>query len=257
MKKSDMKVLALDIENSYIIGGMWGLWNQNFSLEQLFDYGKVLCYAARWVGDKHMAFERHDNEDFLTGIHRLLDEADAVLTFNGKRHDLPLLNREFLKAGLSPPSPYKHIDLLETAKRAFKFPSNKLQHLVTELGIGSKLDHEGFELWTKALANDEKAWATMEKYNKHDVVLLEKLYKRMLPWIAGHPNHNLYTSHRNGPVCNNCGGRHLQRRGFDTTLTQKYQRYKCMSKTCGKWMRSRFTVVEPEIREYILTGAAN
>lgn len=249
-----MKILALDIENSFIIGGMWGLWGQNISLEQMFDYGKVLCYAARWHGSREMLYDRHDRRGFLTGIHALLDEADAVLTFNGKRHDLPLLNREFLKAGLSPPSPYKHIDLLETAKRAFKFPSNKLQHLVTELGIGTKLDHEGFELWTKVVLGDEKAWATMEKYNKQDVKLLEKLYKRMLPWIAGHPNHNLYGTSKN--VCPHCGSKHLQSRGTRTykTLTGIYQRYQCQS--CHAWSRSRFSEIVREEGRSVLVPAA-
>lgn len=231
------------------------MWNVNLSLDQMFDYGKVLCYAARWVGEREMIFDRHDREGFLKRVHALLDEADAVLTFNGKRHDVPLLNREFIKAGMQPPSPYKHIDLLETAKRAFKFPSNKLQHLVTELGIGSKLDHEGFELWTKVLVNDPKAWATMERYNKQDVRLLEKLYKRMLPWIGGHPNHNMYGTNRN--VCPNCGSKHLQSRGGGEYKTQtgSYKQFQCQN--CGKWCRSRFTEVKKEEGRSILVPTAN
>lgn len=250
-----MKLLLLDIENSYIVAGTWGLWNQNISLEQMFDYGKVLCYSAKWYGDKQLLFARHDDKGFLGGIHALLDEADAVVTFNGKRHDLPLLNREFLKAGLSPPSPYKHVDLLDTAKRAFKFPSNKLQHLVTELGIGSKLDHEGFDLWTKVILNDEKAWTTMEKYNKQDVRLLEKLYKRMLPWIGNHPNHNLYGDDRG--VCPKCGSKHLQSRGGGTYKTQTgiFKQYQCMS--CKSWHRDRISQIPRTEAKFISVPAAS
>lgn len=239
------------MENSFLVGGIWNLWNQNISLDQLFDNGKVLCYAAKWLDKKDMMFAKHDEAHFLSSIHALLDEADAVLTYNGKKHDIPMLNREFIKAGMTPPSPYKQIDLLETMKKAFKFPSNKLQHVSDELGIGQKLDHEGFELWIKVLRDDPKAWATMKKYNIQDVKLLEKLYWKVQPWIVGHPNYNMYGT---TGVCPTCGGKHLQKRGKYTTQTGVYTRLHCQD--CGAWSRTRFTEVDKSVRETIYVGAA-
>lgn len=246
-----MRILALDIENSYLLSGTWGIWGQNIGLEQLFDNGKVLCYAAKWVGKKGMMYAKHTDSNFLQSIHALLDEADVVLTYNGKHHDIPMLNREFLKAGMSPPSPYKQIDLLETMKKAFKFPSNKLQHVSTELGIGKKTEHEGFSLWVKCLQGDSAAWATMEKYNKQDVTLLEKLYNKTKAWAVGHPNQNTHGKHG---VCPVCGGKHLQSRGTYKTATGIYPRFQC--RDCGKWSRGRFTLVERTIRPDILVEAA-
>mgnify|MGYP001183356513 CR=1 FL=1 len=246
-----MKILALDIENSYLLSGTWGIWNQNVGLEQLFDNGKVLCYSAKWLGKKDMMFAKHTEPYFLSSIHALLDEADAVLTYNGKKHDIPMLNREFIKAGMTPPSPYKQIDLLETMKKVFKFPSNKLQHVSDELGIGQKLKHEGFELWVKCLQEDKAAWATMKKYNMQDVKLLEKLYWKVQPWVGQHPNHNLYG---NTGVCPKCGGKHLQLRGKYVTQTGVYSRLHCQD--CGSWSRTRFTEVEKDARTSIYVGAA-
>jgi len=250
-RRITIKILALDIETLYLTAGVWGVWGVNVGLEQLFDNGKVLCWAAKWIGKRDMFYGEHRDLDFLQRIHALLDEADAVLTYNGKRFDVPMLNREFLKAGMSPPSPYKQIDLLETMKKQFKFPSNKLQHVSSELGIGSKTKHEGFSLWTKCEAGDPKAWELMERYNKQDVRLLEKLYNKTKAWTVGHPNQN--THGKNG-VCPVCGGKHLQSRGTYKTATGIYPRLQCVS--CGKWSRGRFTLVEKTIRPNILVEAA-
>jgi hypothetical protein len=40
---------------------------------------------------------------------------------------------------------------------------------------------------------DKQAWDMMKKYNIQDVVLLEKVYEKMLSWIRNHPNHNRFT----------------------------------------------------------------
>lgn len=86
--------------------------------------------------------------------------------------------------------------------------------------------------------NEEAAWKEMEEYNVHDVVILEKVYLKLLPWIPNHPNHGLYKDVAD--VCPNCGGNHLERRGYAYTGAGKYQRFQC--KGCGTWSRSKNTV---------------
>jgi DNA polymerase III epsilon subunit-like protein len=87
----------------------------------------------------------------LKKIHSLLDECDAVIHYNGTRFDIPTLNKEFLEAGMPPPSPYHQIDLLKTSRKEFRFPSNKLDYVARALGLGQKTKHEGFELWIKSV----------------------------------------------------------------------------------------------------------
>lgn len=245
-----MKVLALDIENSYALAGVWSIWGVNISIDQIMDTGKILCYSAKWLDSKTTMWARYDEPDFLSKLHGLLDEADVVLTYNGKRHDIPWIYKEFLKAGMKPPSPSKDIDLLETVKKKFKFISNKLDWILRELNIGKKVEHEGFNLWTKCLANDPEAWKTMKKYNIADTDLLTKAYKKILPYITNHPNHSLYSE---STVCPNCGSSHLQNRGFAYTQVGKYQRHQCQD--CGHWSRSRFTEVSKPNRRDIVVPA--
>lgn len=77
---------------------------------------------------------------------------------------------------------------------------------------------------------DNAAWGRMEKYNIQDVLLLEKLYYKLLPWIKSLPNRNVEADSH---VCPSCGGKHLQKRGLNQTITASYQRYQC--KSCGSW----------------------
>lgn len=244
-----MRILVLDIETMFTVSGHWSLWGVNVGLNQILEHGHVICWAARWAGEEKIEWRRKGNKDFLSKIHSMLEAADVILTYNGKRFDLPLLNLEFLKAKMNPPAPYKHIDLLETVKKQFRFISNKLEHVANQLGVTQKVSHEGFPLWVKCREEDVEAWAKMKEYNIGDIVTLEEVYDALKPWVVGHPNAALY-----GPTgthqCSTCGSDDLQKRGFHVTGVGRYQRYRCND--CGGWSRSRITDVTKEARQVLL-----
>ena len=171
----------------------------------------------------------------LKEIHKLLDEADVVIHYNGKKFDIPTLNKEFLLHGLTPPAPYKQIDLLKEVRSNFKFISNKLDYVAQALKLGQKVKHKGHQLWVDCMAGKEDAWQQMEEYNIQDVELLEKLYDSLKPWIKSHPNHGLYGEVFDSHVCPNCSSGKLRRRGYAYSNTYRYQRYQCTD--CGKWSR--------------------
>ena len=232
-----MKILFLDIETSPNIVHVWGLFNQNVGLNQIVDSGQTICWAARWAGEKKVMYSGHDtntHKAMLKKIHALLTEADAVVTYNGNRFDLPTLNKEFIKAGMKPPAPYKKIDLLTVARGQFRFTSNKLDYVAQFLGLGSKEKHKGHDLWVGCMNGDAKSWKTMQKYNKQDVVLLEKVYDVMLPWIPRHANWSVFSGEL---CCPNCGSQHYQHRGdrYYKTLMGVYNRYQCNK--CGTWFK--------------------
>ena len=230
-----MKILILDLETSPHKGFHFGLFQQNISISQLIESSTVLCWAAKWLDDKKVHFSSiYDATPvkMIKEIHKLVDEADAIITYNGKRFDMPTLNREFLIHRLPPPSPYKDIDLINTARGKFKFASNKLDYIAQLLGIGQKTSHEGMPLWINCMAKDPKSWKLMKRYNINDVKLTEEVYKKLQGWIQIHPNHNLETKEM---VCPNCSSHHLQKRGVQLSLSKVFQRFQCQS--CGKWSK--------------------
>jgi rubredoxin len=244
------KILLLDIEMAPNVAHVWGIWDQNIGLNQLQESSYVMCYAAKWLGDKKMIFDsvkKSGEKKMLEGIHKLLDEADAVIHYNGKRFDIPSLNKEFLLHKMFPPSPFKEIDLLTVAKGRFRFVSNKLDYVAQSLGLGKKTEHSGHELWVQCMAGQAKAWKTMEEYNKNDVILLEKVYERFKPWIKNHINLSMLSD--DGRVCPNCGSKHYQKKGWRVTTASKYQRYQCQS--CGTSFRDNKNVADRKKERFV------
>lgn len=234
----DFRALVIDIETAPNLAYVWGLWDQRVGLNQIVEVSTVLCFAAKWLGDPDSKIMYHSShgdghDQMICAAWELFNEADALIHFNGRNFDVKHLNREFLLAGLAPPSPHDDIDLLTAARARFKFASNKLDHISQQLGIGSKLKHSGFELWTRCMAGDDKAWAEMERYNVQDVKITEAVYLKLLPWIKNHPNVALFTGELSG--CPTCGSTALEKRGKHRTRALVYDRYRC--KECGKYSR--------------------
>jgi ribosomal protein L32 len=242
-----MKILLMDLETGPNTAYVWGIWNENIPLTRLKETSKLLCWTAKWLGEDEIYFDsihKSKPKAMLRRIHKLLDAADVVVTYNGNRFDIPVLNREFLLNGLPPPSPTKSIDLYKITKSKFRFVSNKLTHVCKQLGLGEKIETD-FQLWVRCMDKDADAWAEMEEYNINDVILLERLYERLLPWSKGQ-NHSVHTGTL---VCPACGGSHIQHRGRAVLQTGIYPRLQCQD--CGHWFRSNKSIKQENTEKYI------
>ena len=250
-----MKIKYLDLETAPNLCFTWGLFNQNVGLEQIVRPGYTLCWAASDGGRSKVEFMSvyHDGIEAMMGrMHQILDDTDAVVHYNGRKFDVPILNKDFVKLDMAPPDGYQQIDLLQTARRRFRFASNKLDFVSTFLGLESKHEHKGMSLWNGCMENDKKSWDIMKKYNIQDVKMLPKLYNKLLPWILDHPNHGLYVDHEE-PVCTNCGSENLVSKGFEHLSTQSYRRLRCND--CGTPLRERMTALPLSKRINVLTSS--
>jgi DNA polymerase elongation subunit (family B) len=235
------KILILDIETAPTTAYVWGVWDENIPAQRIIKPGYILSYAAKWLGDYEIICQSlytNTKEEMLRGVYDLLSEADVVVHYNGKKFDIPTLNREFILLGLVAPPGYKQVDLLPIVRQQFKFPHNKLDYVAKALGCGGKLKHAGFEMWVGCMNDNPASWEMLQEYNVEDVIITEKLYYKILPWIKNHPNMGVHNDMDD--VCPNCGGKHLEKRGFSFTVAGKYQRYQC--KDCGTWSRGKDNV---------------
>jgi hypothetical protein len=252
------KILVWDLENSPALGWFWGSTYQT-NITKVHTSSRVMSFCAKWHGSKRVEYRSDyhgadgkfdpagNHHDGMVGrIWELLDEADAVISYNGRKHDTPHINTEFLRAGAPLPSPYKEIDLYTATRGKLKFQQNRLDFVLQELEIGKKLEHEGFELWLKCMAGDPKAWARFRDYNIRDTVETEKYFDRILPYIPASmlPNQNLYTDDDVCPKCATAGS--LTPRGFAYTASAKYPRFFCTS--CGGWSQSKYAVQRVDVR---------
>lgn len=257
------KILVYDIETAPIIAHVWGLWDNNVGLNQIQSDWHVLSWSAKWLGapenevmymDQRNAVNIEDDKDCLQGIWNLLDEADVVITQNGKKFDQKKLNARFILNGFQPPSSYKHIDTKQIASRHFAFSSNKLQYMTDKLCVKyKKLDHakfHGHTLWTECLKKNIEAFDEMELYNKHDVLSLEELYYKLIPWDNS-INLNVYSDSTDNK-CSSCGSTDMFKNGYYYTNHSKFQKYRC--KGCGCETRSKSNEFSKEKRASLQPG---
>lgn len=241
------KILTLDIETSPVIAYTWANNMYETGLIEIIEYGKILSYSGKWLNGTQETKGLIDYKGYKKGklddklickdIHKLLDDADIVVTQNGVAFDTKYLNSRFVANGMNPPSLFKNIDTYKEAKNLFKIPSHSLNEMSKYFSIGSKMSHEGFDLWKKCMAGDEKSWVKMKKYNAKDVLLTEEFYLKIRPYIKNHPNISAFIEK---PNCPKCGKDNIQYRGFQVTTTAKYRRCQCQS--CGGWFRDNRSI---------------
>ena len=255
-KNNKARILLYDIETAPNLVYTWGVYEQN-ALEVVRPW-YILCFAYKWLDesttkvisltDFDKEYDKNPENDYqvVKALHDLFNEADVIIAHNGNNFDQKKLSDRFLVHGFDPPINYRQIDTLKEARKHFKFDSNKLNDLGTILGVGEKVSTGGFKLWKDCMNGDTTAWNKMKKYNKQDVILLEKIYKILRPWIANHPNVSTLNGLTDG--CPKCGSFNLQKRGIRHNKTTSYQEYQC--KSCRGYCRSRNSI-KREFPKYI------
>lgn len=237
------KILTLDIETSPALCYSFETRNTYISPIQIVQPTRVIAFAAKWVDDKNVQFwsEYHNtHEEMVRAAHKLLTEADVVVTYNGNNFDLPHLGREFKLLGLKPPQPYTSVDLYRVIKKNERWMSHKLAYITEQLELSGKMDNSGWALWLGCLNEEEpdlqrKSWNIMRRYNKQDVVVTEELFYESLPYINNMPSAALWSEEKDErPSCPVCGSHHVTRQGYKRTAKRRYPQYQCQE--CGKWL---------------------
>lgn len=235
-----METYLFDIETAPSLGFYFDLWREgnivsteknwymlSFSIKKL-GASKIQTFAL--PDFKGYKKDKEDDRLLVQKLWEFFDKGDILIGHNLDGFDVKKANARFLYHRFAPPSPYKTIDTLKVARAKFKFDSNRLDALARSLGFGSKLPHNGFETWKGCMLGDPKSWAIMKRYNEQDVVLLEKVYLALRPWMTNHPNVNL-ESRIDG--CPKCGSTRVVKEGHRYTMTGVVQKYSCLD--CLGW----------------------
>lgn len=255
------RILVFDIETTPLEAFIWQtqVWKARVSDSQVISPWFMLTWSAKWLfSDVTMSMRltgeevlEENDKRIVTGLWKVLDEADVVIAHNGDAFDVKNMNSRFIVNSLSPTKPYQTIDTLKIAQRQFGFAHNSLNALAKIFGLDPKLTTD-FDLWKRCKKGDEEALRYMEEYNRGDVDLLEQVYLKIRPWIKSHPNVGLYMEFE-GETCPNCGGTNLVEDGFYYTQTGKYPALKC---ECGAYGRRRKSVLDKEKRQNLIISIA-
>jgi DNA polymerase elongation subunit (family B) len=232
--KSKPKILFYDIETAPNTAYVWGKYEQN-----VLSYVKereLLSFAYKWQGSSEVICltreGKSSDRSLVKKLHALLSKADVVVAHNGDEFDAKIAKARMIYHDLAPLRSLCSVDTKKAAKSYFKFNGNGLNDLGQFLKLGKKMTHQGFDLWLGCMANDPKAWKTMVRYNKQDVILLEKVYNRLLPWIENQPSVSILLR-GDRSACPSCNSLKVKKEGIKVLHSSYRQRMAC--KACGYW----------------------
>lgn len=251
VKQAGPKILVLDIETRYMLLEGWGLFNQNFSVDQIAEDWSILSYSAKWYDSDEVIYSdvsEKTEDDILKELHELLNEADFAIAHNGRRFDLKKIRARMITRGFKPYSPVRVIDTLEIVKKEFAFTSNKLLYLTRLLCKNNqKMEHElfaGHKLWQAFLKGDPLAIKCMREYNVMDVVSLQELYDLIAPWSSTLPVFEMYNEEISLD--------NWVEDGYTYSNLGKYRRYK--HKVTGQYRRGRVNLLSKEDKANLLSN---
>lgn len=242
-KKQFPKILIFDIETAPMQAFIWKRYKENISLEQTISESFMLCWSAKWLYNEEIMGDcltpeeavKEDDKRIVTSLYKLINSADIIVAYNGRNFDIPYMNQRFLVYGFDPYTPVHIVDPYETAKSVFRFSSNKMDSIATQLGLQNKIKTD-FSLWKGCMFGNKESLNDMLKYNKQDVVVLEEIYCQMLPWIKNHPNISNYFEDKRR--CVKCGSNNIIKvPRYFYTPSGKYELFRC--KDCGAIFRGK------------------
>ncbi len=96
---SKMNILTLDIETAPNLVWAWNnmLWQSAIPHNYIIEPSFIMCWAAKWHGKNTVFYRKHTQVDFLSKLWELMDKADAVITYNGKKFDRKYINAAFIR----------------------------------------------------------------------------------------------------------------------------------------------------------------
>lgn len=236
--KTRRRRLFFDIETSPNIGLFWEAgWKKTISVENIIKERAIICICYKWEDEKEVYSLNWDSKQsdkkMLSQFIEVANLSDEMVGHNGDKFDLAWIRTRCLFNGIKMFPKYTTIDTLKISRSKFKFNSNRLDYIAKFLGMKGKIKTE-FSLWKNIVLNNDKvAMASMIKYCKGDVSILEKVFKHLRGHMDPKTHYGVIFNQDRGS-CPECGCEDLEiiRRRTTATGLKKIQ-YQC--KSCGHY----------------------
>lgn len=231
----DKKVLLWDIERFPGVYYGWSQFDPPFNQKEKSTMS-LICY--KWLGEdkvhtirlsklQHTRNPRNE-KPIIRKMLKVINQADVLVGYNGDKFDWKKFNSAVIKYGLQPAKKPKLVDPMKMIKREASFDSHRLGDICAELGVHMKVETEK-NLFIKSMF-DFKKYLDLADYCAHDVLALEDLFKKILPYST--PIINAAGINKIAKACASCGSENLFKFGtYILNNGSETQRYRC--KDCG------------------------
>lgn len=225
------KVLVIDIERVPGTAYAWDPKTRYLPPSAWITQPRTVCWAARWYGQSKTMFEAEwlNRDRMVEKAWDLYNAAEIVVTYNGIRFDDKHLRSAWIEAEMSPPAPWKAVDLFKVVQQ-FGWGSKSMDSVSKRLDLKGKSDVYNRDLALAACAGDKAAAKQLREYNVGDIDATITLYDRLRPWISTHPHHLMGTAD-DRLTCNACWSDDLEPNGTKLAQQIVYRLYRC--RNCG------------------------
>ncbi len=239
------RILYYDIETSPLKAWIWGCGEQyirHAQLEQGFKMWGIICVTYCWNDGEpaksiDWGYNKQDTSRVVEKFDRIISQADHTIGKNSDRFDTKMINACRMFAGLpGMPGWTKYTDDLEKQmRRYFRLPSQSLDYISQQLGLGGKIKME-MQDWIDIVeknANGKISFDKMIAYGKKDVEDTRFLWDKLAEHFD--PKFNRATFEDNGVRCKHadCGSDLLKKDGTRVAGNTRYQQYFC--NTCHRY----------------------
>ena len=204
-----IKRLFFDIETSPMIVYSWRTgWKLNIGTDNIIEDWKIICISYKWEGEDKvhtLSWDKNKcDKQLLIDFIKIANTSDEMVAHNGDRFDIKKIRTRCIYHRIPAFPKYRTLDTLKKAKSGFVFNSNRLDYIAKFLGVGAKLQHEGFKMWVKCMQGDKQALKDMIEYCEMDIIVLEDVFTV----LQNYTQHNTHAGTHNGKLkasCPNCG----------------------------------------------------
>jgi DNA polymerase elongation subunit (family B) len=229
------RILLFDVETAPVKIWTFALGKTYLGHNQIADGERfdIITIAYKWLGEKKVhsldwGLKKQDSSEMIEKFTKVIESADLVVAHNLTGFDLKQMNTQRFMHGQPTIAWPTTADTLTQLRRHFYFASNRLDYITKTL-FGAGKDKMSLDDWVAIKERkDPRALAKMIKYNIKDVLLLEKLFIKLQPYMR--PAANIYLQPGDTAArCPNCGSTSSKSHGRRVTMTRVYQRRRCTS----------------------------
>jgi hypothetical protein len=234
------KRLFYDIETSYTKGIFWSPGpGQTILPQQILEYPKIICISYKWEGEKTVYnldwnLTKQCDKLLLQKFVKIIDQADEIVGHNGDNFDLKWIRTRAVFHNIEMKNFYNSIDTLKLCRSYLNLPSNKLGEVAKYYSLSAKGDPGGLQTWIDIVEKkDRKALKRMIDYCNQDVVVLEKVFNKLKPYVKHNSNYATLEG-KEKHNCPECGNSDIRLTKTYTTAAGTIKRQlRCKDPKCG------------------------
>jgi DNA polymerase elongation subunit (family B) len=187
-----LNVLVFDIETVPALAATYHTGKQTLCEDQLISDPYIASIQYKWYGDSNVKvlladLNKSDDKAILKTFVEIVDKADWVVYHNGDSFDWRWVQQRLAYHKLPALAPKESTDTMRACKKHFKLMKYTLSYCCKYFKVSHKKESGGFKTWVGLLLKDKKVLKDFKAYGKQDVISLEQLFIRILPYITKKP----------------------------------------------------------------------